>query len=88
MLGGTITHILWIFSREFFILLVVAFLISVPAGWWLMNNWLQDFEFRVRISPWIFVVSVLISVIVAALTVGYRSIRAAIMNPVKSLRAE
>ena len=88
VLGGTITHILWIFSREFFILLVVAFLISVPAGWWLMNNWLQDFEFRVRISPWIFVVSVLISVIVAALTVGYRSIRAAIMNPVKSLRSE
>ena len=88
VLGGTITHILWIFRREFFILLVVAFLISAPVAWWLMNNWLQDFEFRVPISPWIFILSILISIIVAACTVGYRSIRAAIVNPIKSLRTE
>jgi ABC-type antimicrobial peptide transport system permease subunit len=88
VLGGTIGHILWIFGREFFMLLVIAFLISAPVAWWLMNNWLQDFEFRVPISPWIFVLSILISIIVAAFTVGYRSIRAAIMNPIKSLRTE
>ncbi|HET9280205.1 MAG TPA: FtsX-like permease family protein, partial [Flavitalea sp.] len=88
VLGGTITHILWIFSREFFVLLGIAFLVSVPVAWWLMNNWLQDFQFRVSISPWIFIISILISVLVAALTVGYRSMRAAVMNPVKSLRSE
>ena len=88
VLGGTVGHILWIFGREFFVLLVVAFLISAPIAWWIMNSWLQDFEFRVPISPWIFILSILISIIVAALTVGYRSIRAAIVNPIKSLRTE
>jgi putative ABC transport system permease protein len=88
VLGGTITHILWIFGREFFILLVVAFLIAAPVAWWVMNNWLQDFKFRISVSPWIFIVSILISIIVAACTVGYRSIRAAIVNPIKSLRME
>ena len=88
VLGGTITHILWIFSREFLMLLIVAFLISVPVAWWLMNNWLQDFAFRVAMSPWIFIASIVISVVVAALTVGYRSMRAAVVNPVKSLRSE
>ena len=88
VLGGTISHILWIFSREFLVLLVVAFLISVPIAWWLMNNWLQDFAFRVSMSPWIFIASIVISLFVAALTVGYRSMRAAVVNPVKSLRSE
>ena len=88
VLGGTIGHILWIFGREFFTLLIIAFFISAPVAWWLMSNWLQDFEFRVPISPWIFILSIFISLIVAALTVGYRSISAAIMNPIKSLRTE
>jgi predicted permease len=88
VLGGTIGHILWIFGREFFALLIIAFFISAPIAWWLMSNWLQDFEFRVPISPWIFILSIFISLIVAALTVGYRSISAAIVNPIKSLRTE
>ena len=88
VLGGSISHILWIFSREFFVLLTVAFIISAPIAWWIMNKWLQNFEFRVSISPLIFVLSVLVSIIVAALTVGYRSARAAIVNPVISLRSE
>ena len=88
VLGGTVAHILWIFGKEFFILLVVAFVLATPIAWWLMTNWLQDFEFRISMSPWIFIVAVLTSLIVAALTVCYRSIRAAIVNPVKSLRSE
>lgn len=88
VLGGSIPHILWIFGREFFVLLVVAFLVSAPVAWWLMNNWLQDFEFRVTISPWIFIISIVVSILVAALTVGYRSMRAAVTNPIKSLRTE
>lgn len=88
VLGGSIPHILWIFGREFFILLLVAFLISAPTAWWLMKNWLQDFEFRVPISPWIFIASIVVSIIVAAITVGYRSMRAAVTNPIKSLRTE
>ena len=88
VLGGTVAHILWIFGRELFILLLVAFLIAAPVAWWVMNNWLQDFEFRIPVSPWIFILSILISIIVAAGTVGYRSIRAATVNPIKSLRVE
>ena len=88
VLGGTVAHILWIFGREFFILLAIAFLIAAPLAWWMMSNWLQDFEFRIAISPWIFVVSILVSSLVAAITVGYRSVKAAIVNPIKSLRSE
>ena len=58
----------------------MAFLISVPVAWWLMHNWLQDFAFRVSMSPWIFIASIVISVFVAALTVGYRSMRAGVVN--------
>jgi putative ABC transport system permease protein len=57
-------------------------------GWWLMSNWLQDFEYHVPMGPWIFVWAVIVIGIAAAVTVGYQSVRAALMNPVKSLRTE
>ena len=87
-LGATVSHILWIFGKEFFRLIVVAFLIGAPIAWWVMNGWLQDFKYQIQISIWIFIISILISLVIAACTVGYRSIRAAIANPVKNLRTE
>lgn len=88
VLGSSMTEILWIFGKEFAALILIAFLIAAPFGWWLMNNWLQDFEYRVKMGPWIFVGAVLMIGIVVAITVGYQSVRAALMNPVKSLRTE
>ena len=88
VLGGSVSHILWIFGKEFSRLILIAFFVAAPIAWWLMNNWLQDYKFRIPISPWIFILSISISIIIAAVTVGYISVRAAIANPIKSLRTE
>ena len=88
VLGASLGSILWLFNREFARLIVVAFLVAAPAAWWVMSQWLKSFEYRIDIGPSIFVAALLATVIVAVLTVSYQSIKAALMNPVKSLRSE
>ena len=88
VLGASIGSIVYLFSKEFIILIAIAFLVAAPLAWYFMNNWLQDYPFRVNISWWIFVAGGLISIIIALATVSYRAIRAAVVNPVTSLRSE
>ena len=88
VLGSSVAQILWLFGKEFARLIVIAFLLATPLAWWAMNSWLQDFKFRINISIWFFVFAVSITFIVAAVTVSYQAIKAAIANPVKSLRTE
>ena len=88
VLGGSFSNILWIFGREFSKLIVLAFCVAAPVGYWLMNNWLQDFQFRIPISIWMFVAVIASTFFICILTVGFQSIKAAIANPVKSLRTE
>jgi ABC-type antimicrobial peptide transport system permease subunit len=88
VLGGSIGHILWIFGKEFSRLIVVAFLVATPMGWWLMNMWLQEFEFQIEMGPWIFLLAIGSSFFIAAITVGYQVTKTALMNPVRSLRTE
>lgn len=88
VLGGSIAHIMWMFGKEFSKLILIAFFIAAPAGYWLMNGWLQDFKFRTPINAWIFVLAMIVTCIICLLTVGYKSIRAARANPVKALRTE
>ncbi len=88
VLGASIGSLLWLFGKEFSRLIVVAFVIAMPIGWYVMNSWLQDFQYRMEITPWIFVSTLVISLLVAIVTVGYQAVKAALMNPVKSLRSE
>ena len=88
ILGGSVTHILWIFGKEFSRLVMIAFLIAAPTGWWIMSRWLENFAYRVEMTWWIFGLEVSIILVLVVITVGYRSVSTALANPVRSLRAE
>jgi putative ABC transport system permease protein len=88
VLGGGITQILWIFGKEFSLLVLVAFLIAAPTGWLIMSNWLAGYAYKAEIGIWVFALELIIIFAVVLTTVGYRSIHAASANPVKSLRSE
>ncbi len=88
VLGARIGTIVGLLSRDFTKLVIIATLIAFPLGWWAMNRWLQSFAYRVPISWWIFVVAGGAAIFIALLTVSLQTIRAAIANPVKSLRSE
>jgi len=87
-LGASVSSIVYLFSKEFTVLILIAFAISAPLGWYFMNKWLMGFSYQVPLGPGIFVIAILISVIIAWLTVGYKAIIAALANPVESLRSE
>jgi len=87
-LGASVSNIVYLFSKEFTLLILVAFAISAPIGWYFMNKWLQAFAYKINLGPGIFILAMVISVIIAWLTVGYKAIGAALVNPVNSLRSE
>jgi putative ABC transport system permease protein len=73
---------------DFLKLVAVAISISLPIGWFAMNKWLEDFSYKVEIGWWVFILAAFLAISVAILTVSYQSIKAAVVNPVKSLRTE
>ena len=88
VLGANVTTIVTMISKDFLKLVCVASLIAFPVAWWAMNKWLQDFAYRVNISWWVFIVAAALALIIALVTISFQSIKAAIANPVKSLRNE
>jgi ABC-type antimicrobial peptide transport system permease subunit len=88
VLGASVASIVYLFSKEFTVLIGVAFLIATPVAYFFMNKWLQHYAYRIDIGVGIFLLTILISEIIAWLTVGYQAIKAAVANPVKSLRNE
>jgi ABC-type antimicrobial peptide transport system permease subunit len=88
VLGATVSNIIYLFSKEFIFLISIAFVIAAPVAWYFMHQWLQSYPFRIELSWWIFLTGGLISVIIALITVSFKAIKAAIANPVKSLRSE
>ena len=88
VLGASIMQVTQMLSKEFLKLVLIASLIAFPVAWWAMNGWLQSFAYRIAISWWMFAVAGGIALIIALLTVSFQAIRAAIANPVNSLRSE
>ena len=88
VLGASIRQLLLLVSRDFLILVGIAFIISIPVTWWAMHHWLQDYAYRIKINPWIFLLSGLVAVFIALLTISFQAIKSAIANPVSSLRSE
>ena len=88
VLGASVKNIIFIFSKEFTLLILIGSVVAIPLAWYFMGNWLQNFTFRIEMKPVIFVIAVLISVLVAWSAVAYKSVKAALANPVDSLRAE
>lgn len=88
VLGASVVNIVSMFSREYVVLILIAMIISTPVAWWAMNKWLQDFIYKIDMHWWMFALAGFATIVVALLTVSYQAIKAAVVNPVKSLRTE
>lgn len=88
VLGASVTRITTLLSKDFVTLVIISFIIAAPLAYWGMSKWLMEYTYRVHINGWVFVLAGFLSVMIALLTVSYQSIKAAIANPVKSLRTE
>ncbi len=88
VLGASITNIVSLLSMDFIKLVFIAFIIATPVAWYMMNKWLQDFAYKTNISSWIFLLTAVLAIAITIITVSFRAIRAAVVNPVNSLRSE
>ena len=88
VLGASVGQVVFLLSKEFTVLVLLAFAIATPLSWYFLHQWLQQYVYRIDLGPGFFIVTVLAAVVIAWLTVGYRAIRAALANPAGSLRSE
>ena len=88
VLGASVTGIVTLLSKDFLKLVGIAIVIASPVAWFLMNKWLQSFAYRTPISWWVFVITAFIALFIALVTISFQAIKAAVANPVKSLRTE
>ncbi|HYF33511.1 MAG TPA: ABC transporter permease [Chitinophagaceae bacterium] len=88
VLGADVSTIVALLSKDFLKLVAIAAVIAFPVAWYAMNNWLEDFAYRINIPVWIFVVAGILAALVALATISFQAIKAALANPVKSLRTE
>ncbi len=86
VLGAGVSNIVGLLSKDFIKLVLIAIIIATPIAWYAMNLWLQDFAFRVDVSWWVFALAGMLAVLVALFTVSFQSVKAALMNPVNSLK--
>ncbi|MFO7258045.1 MAG: ABC transporter permease [Bacteroidota bacterium] len=88
VMGATVSGLVYLLSREFTVLVLMAFIPGAILGWWVVNEWLASFAYRTTISPWIFILSGVASIVIAWLTVGFQALKAASTNPANALRYE
>jgi ABC-type antimicrobial peptide transport system permease subunit len=86
--GAMTQDIIKLLTRDFTLLVIISFIITAPIAWYIMRKWLENFVYRIDISPWIFILAGIMALVIAWLTVSYQSIRAAFRNPVDALRYE
>ncbi len=88
VLGASVSNLTGMLSKEFLLLVFIAFAIASPIAWWGMHKWLEGYTYRITIQVWVFIMAGAGTAIVALLTVSFQSIKAALANPIKSLRNE
>jgi len=88
VLGATVSEIIGLLAKDFIKLVLIAIAIAIPAAWFSMNKWLEDFAYRINIGWYVFVLAGLTAIIIAFITISFQSVKAALANPVKSLRSE
>ena len=88
VLGASVASIAALLSKDFLKLVMVALLLASPIAWWIMNRWLQNFAYRTNISIWIFLLSGVVGLAIALITVSFQAVKAAKANPVANLRSE
>jgi putative ABC transport system permease protein len=88
ILGASVGNIVSMLSSDFLKLVLVAILLASPLAWYIMSNWLENFAYRIKIGPGVFILGAAIALTIAFVTVSFQSIRAAISNPMKALRTE
>jgi ABC-type antimicrobial peptide transport system permease subunit len=88
VLGASVTGIASLLSFDFLKLVGISFIIAAPVAWWAMSKWLQTYTYRITIEWWVFALAAVLSVLIAIITVSFQAIKAAMANPVKSLRSE
>jgi putative ABC transport system permease protein len=88
VLGASVTNITTLLSKDFLQLVFISCIVAFPVAWWMMHNWLQNYKYKIEISWWIFLAAGISAILIALITISFQSIKAAIANPVKSLRTE
>ncbi|CAN5258361.1 ABC transporter permease [soil metagenome] len=88
VLGASVAGITTLLSIDFLVLVIISFVIAAPISWWAMYKWLQDYNYHVSIEWWVFIMAGALSIFIAVITVSFQAIKAAVANPVKSLRTE
>ncbi len=88
VLGASITAIVKLLSKDFLKLVLISIVIAIPIAWYYIQNWLQDYSYRIDINWWVFIIAGLLAIVIAMFTVSFQAIRAAIANPAKSLKTE
>ena len=88
VLGASISNVIIMLSKDFLKLVLIAAIIAFPIAWWAMHTWLQQFAYRISISWWIFIVAGIAALLIGLITVSFQAVKAAVANPVNSLRSE
>jgi putative ABC transport system permease protein len=88
VMGASVPHVLFLLSKDFLVLVFISFFVAFPVCWLVMNNWLQDFAFRIEMHWWVFAIAATIAIMIAILTISFQAYKAAVANPVSALRSE
>jgi putative ABC transport system permease protein len=88
VLGASVASIVELLSKDFLKLVIIAIVIATPLAWWAIHKWLEGFAYRTDIPWWIFAIAGLLALLIALVTVSFQAVKAAVANPVKSLRSE